>query len=204
MHFMKLTWDESAGKYRRSDGRVVTAREVRLALDRDLLVLRNEAARLTERMRTGELAIDVWRAELRTLIKQTHLTSTAIAAGGRSQVSQAEWGLAGQIIREEYGHLDGWVVDILNGDAPLDGRMQSRAQLYAEAGRNSFHEAERRDQQQRGMDLEKSVLHPAEHCWQCLAEAEAGFRPIGEMVPIGSRECGRRCRCTVVYARAAA
>jgi predicted ABC-type ATPase len=51
------------------------------------------------------------------------------------------------------------------------------------------------------MDLEKSVLHPAEHCQQCITESDAGFRPIGEMVPIGSRTCGRNCRCTVVYQR---
>lgn len=206
---MKLIWDEDSGRYRRPGGQTISRLEVRQALDRDARAIARHAAEITEELRENQLTIMEWRESMREMIKQTHLTSTALAAGGRAQVTQEEWGLAGQIIREEYGFLDDWVVEILNGQAPLDGRMRTRAQLYAEAGRNSYHEAERRDQEARGMEEERSVLHPAEHCDDCLAESEAGpdgdgWRPIGEMIPIGSRRCGRRCKCTAQYRQRAA
>jgi hypothetical protein len=199
----KFTWDASAGRYRQANGRVVTQAQVRAAIDRDLQHLNTTAARLAGDLRSGRISLESWRVEMKRIIKHTHMGEAAIAKGGRAQMMPVDYGRVGQIVREEYRHLEGWVNEIKAG-APLDGRLQNRAKLYTQAGRATFHKVERLEMRDHGAEFERSVLHPADHCGQCVAEADAGFRPIGVMVPIGERECGRNCRCTVVYQRSAA
>lgn len=52
-------------------------------------------------------------------------------------------------------------------------------------------------------DLERLVLGEAEHCRECLEDAEKGFVPIGMLRPIGSRLCRTNCYCHMEYASSA-
>lgn len=199
---MRLTWDPDVGRYRRENGRVLSLVEVRRALDADAANLADYAKLLADQVVEGRISLDQWRGEMRTLIKQTHLTAAAMAKGGRAQLTPSDFGRVGQIVKTEYQRLDGWVTELIAGVAPADGRMRPRAAMYAQAGRHTYHQIEAREMLDRGLDEERSVLHPAEHCGECLAEAAAGWRPIGLMIPIGSRTCLRNCRCGVEYRRA--
>lgn len=195
-----LSWDDLAGRYRRADGRFVPATQVREELDKALSNAARRTVTLADDYRAGRIGLVVWRLQMRQVIKETHLYAAALAQGGWAQMTPEAYGRVGQVIRLEYGFLEQWVGQIQGGWV-LDGRLTSRSQLYAAAARGTFHRIQAEQMLRRGMDMEKSVLHPAEHCAQCVSEAAHGFRPIGEMVPIGQRTCLRNCKCTVVYGR---
>lgn len=199
----QLTFDATTGRYIEADGSLVPATAIRAALDGDLARITWETAKIGADLRAGRISLESWRMMMRTLIKQTHLTAATIASGGRASMTPEAYGRVGAAVRQEYAFLEQWVGEITGGWT-LDGRLVSRAALYVQAARNTFHETQSAEMLKRGMTLERSVLHPAEHCAQCLVEAAAGFRPIGQMVPIGERTCGRNCKCTVVYSTEAA
>lgn len=198
-----LRWDAAAGRYRRANGSFVSAGVVRAELDKSLAVTAQRTRALAEDLRAGRISLDGFRTELRAVIKDTQLRSAALARGGWAQMDATAFGRTGQIIRSEYGYLEGWIAEIQAG-APLDGRLNARASLYAQAGRGTFHLVQAEEMVKQGTDLEANVLHPAEHCAECLAQTDMGWVEIGTLVPVGSRECMRNCRCTISYKRSAA
>lgn len=177
---------------------------VRAELDKSLVATASRVRLLGDDLRAGRISLEGWRLEMRTEIKNVHLRSAALARGGWSQMGPVDFGRAGQIIREEYQHLNQWVEEIKTG-LPLDGRLNTRSSLYAQAGRATFHQVQAEEMMKRGMDLVRSVLHPtADHCAECVAERDKGLQEIGQISIPGTRTCGRNCRCTLVFERSAA
>ena len=198
-----LTFDPDLGRYHTAGGRVITAAQVRAEMDRSLLKTAQRTQRLGDDLRAGRISLDVWRVEMKSAIKDAHLRSAALAKGGWDRMTPSDFGRVGQLVRDEYRALEQWTEEIKTG-LPLDGRLRTRGQLYAQAGRATFHQVQAVEMARRGMELERSVLSPADHCGQCVSEDRRGWRPIGQMIPIGERTCGRSCRCTVEFKREAA
>jgi hypothetical protein len=114
-------------------------------------------------------------------------------------MTPADYGRIGQIVRGEYGYLEKFAERIANGQQPLNGNLENYAQMYAEAGRGTYHQVERTVMADAGFTREFNILHPAEHCVGCLGETARGKVPIGALLPVGGRTCRRRCRCTLGY-----
>lgn len=139
---------------------------------------------------------------MRDAIKNIHLYSAAIAKGGWAQLTQADFGRVGKIVRSEYKYLERLASGIGDGSIPLDGRFKDRSSQYAEAGRDTYHEIERATMRAAGYTLESNVLHPAEHCTgagSCVEQTARGKVRIGQLIPIGRRRCLRKCRCSLAY-----
>lgn len=195
------TWNESAKRYTDSRGRFVSKQAVRGAIDRELADADRIVRQLGEDLRNGRISLRDWQTGMRREIKRVHLNGAAAAKGGWAQLSPADYGRIGQIVRGQYGYLEKFAREVERG-LPLDGRFTQRVQLYSQAGRSTYHVADRREMETAGYTEERSRLNPADHCQQCRDEAAAGWRPIGEMVPIGQRQCRSRCKCTVEYRQA--
>lgn len=200
--FPAFTWDVQVRRYRDSGGRLVAQTSVRAALDLALADQSRIARTLSESHRAGRISLNEWALGMREVVKNTQLFSAAAARGGWGQLDAGDFGRVGQTVRSQYDRLAQFTAELEAG-APRDGNFQRRAQMYAQAGRTIFHEVDRQVQAEVGHTEERSVLHPADHCVQCLEEAAAGFRPIGVMIPIGERECLTNCQCTVEFRGAA-
>lgn len=172
--------------------------EVRRAIDQALLAEQRRMLTLATELRGNRITIAAWQEEMRAALKELHLYSAAAARGGFDQMGSAEFGQVGQKLREQYRFLDRFAGEIENG-LQLDGRFTGRVELYAQSGRATYHEHDSRVNEDAGMSEERSVLHPADHCTECVEQAELDWQPIGEMVPIGDRQCRGRCHCTVQY-----
>lgn len=197
-----LTWDAASGRYRDTDtGQWVSRARVRREVDLSLANLTRMTDTLADDLRAGRISLSEWRASMREAIKQVQLGSTAVAKGGLDQMTQADFGRVGQRIRTEYDHLERWVEQIKAG-APFDQRVESRARQYLRSGRSTYLGLEARDMAERGY-LARSVTRPAEHCAECLAEAEKGLVPVDQIVPVGQRTCLSNCKCFLVFERAA-
>lgn len=195
----EFTWDARTGQYRRANGRFVTRAEIRAAIDQALQAETRRARSLTAQLRDGTITLEQWRLDMRQLIKTVHLFDAAAAKGGWAQLTQADYGRVGQIVRSEYHYLEQRALAIASGKTPLDGRLQMYAQMYAQAGRQTYHAVERTVMLDAGFTQERNVLHPAEHCQGCLRETARGWVPIGALVPITQRDCLRNDQCSLEY-----
>jgi hypothetical protein len=193
------TWSEAVRRYRNTQGRFVPSGQVLKALEKDLNGLNLVTDKLTGDYRAGRISLDAFRAELMEIVKHVHLGSATLAKGGRAQMQPADYGRVGQIVREQYGFLDAWVKDIVSGEAPLDGRLTARARQYVTAARPTYVAVRQADVRETGFDQEKSVLSPAEHCGDCISQDAIGWQPIGQMIPIGDRQCRSNDKCRVFY-----
>lgn len=195
-----FTFDDRTGRYRDVEsGRLVGRQVVRLALDQVLESSAREMQALAEGLRNGSVSLGEWQTRMAREVKNVHLASGALAKGGWAQLSPADLGRIGQKVRTQYEFLRGFAAQVANGEQRLDGTLGRRVELYAEAGRGTYHAVEQREMQARGRTEERSLLGAADHCEECVEQAARSWQPLGEMVPIGARVCKARCACSVDY-----
>jgi hypothetical protein len=199
--FSSFRWSPKTGRYVFASGRFVKKADVRKAIDAALEKESGRALLLAQKVRNGTISLSAWRAEMREMIKNVHIYDAAIAKGGFAQLTAADYGRIGQIVRGEYGFLEGFAREIASGKQALDGRFTERAKQYAQAGRKTYHQTERAVMRAAGYTTEFNKLGKAEHCGGCIAETARGHVPIGSLVPIGDRKCRRKCRCSLGYGR---
>lgn len=193
-------WNTAAARfYDRTTGRYVSRDIVRSAID-DLLKQEEQYVRkVSEQLRRGQIDLASWQHEMRQVIKDTHLQVEALARGGWEQLTQADYGRVGAAVREQYQYLDKFTSAIAAENYKLDGRFITRAVMYAKSARPFFHDEQRELLEESGYTHERNVLHPAEHCQQCLDQSALGWVLIGTVVPIGDRQCLSNDRCTMRY-----
>ena len=205
----KFIWEPDAapgGRYRdKSTGRFVKPEVVRGELDSILENSNKDTTQvLAEQLRNRELSVQDWQLEMRAHIKEVHINSIALERGGFQNMTPADYGRAGQIIREQYGYLDKFAKEIQTGEQKLDGTLQARAKLYTEAGRETFYKSKQANitQGDEAATHVASHLNPADHCDECVALDGKIFR-IGDKaykLP-GQRICRKNCKCSEVYYR---
>lgn len=193
-------FNERAYRYIDDRGRFVSGATVRAELDKTLAASQKSMRTMSGQLQTGKISLADWQTGMMREIKNTHLTSAALAKGGWAQMTPADYGRVGAEVGKQYAYLDNFAQQIASGDQRLDGVFMRRADMYFEAGRGTYHEVERSEQGLRGMTEERSILDPtARHCDGCLAEERRGWVPIGNLVRIGARDCLTRCRCRIEY-----
>ena len=199
----------AAGRYiNRANGRFVPQQTIRLELDNVMDNITDRMVSLSQQFRAGTIDGRTFQTESIQLIKQTHLAAGAMEKGGWANMTQADFGRVGQIVRQEYAYFNNLISQIENGTQRLDGTLDNRMRLYGQAGRGTYHKFEREDRAGQGYDEVKRVLHGRDNCKSskrpgCVEEAARGFVPLDELVLIGDTTCLSNCRCSLVYLRTA-
>ena len=200
---MPYRWEPTAGasgRYRDERGRFVASSTVRRELDR-YLDNSDPAKALAEALRGRQLSVADWEIAMRRHIKNTHLNAIALERGGYANMTPADYGRVGQIVREQYAYLKNFGRQIANGEQKLDGTLGVRANLYTQAGRESFYRSKQANLQP-GIDMVMSVRHARDSCAECIALEGKWFK-VGDpayKLP-GQRICLKRCHCTERYGR---
>ncbi len=195
-----FTWHDRSQRYRNvSTGRWVSRVQVRQALDITLDRSRNEVARLSRDLVNGRMNLADWQKQVAREVKTMHMASAALAKGGWAQMTPQDTGRVGRVLRDEYGYLAQFAAQIKSGQQPLDGSLVSRANLYAQAPRGTYHAVEEKGMMTQGKTECRNELGPADHCEGCLQETAKGWVPIGGLVPIGHRLCLSNCHCRLEY-----
>jgi hypothetical protein len=114
-------------------------------------------------------------------------------------MTPADYGRAGQIIREQYGYLKGFANDIASGKQRLDGTLGVRAKLYSQAGRNSYYRSKAANMSDK-VTHQMSVRSARDSCRQCLDLDRKVFRIDDASFPLpGRRVCNHNCQCHLAY-----
>lgn len=195
-----LSWDRGVARYRNvGTGRFVAWTKVRTDIDRYLDGSGKTLSAIAERLQLGITEPAEFVAEMSSELRLIHAAAAASAKGGWEQMTPATFGQLGADIRRQYFYLRGWGSDLVSGQAPLDGRLLVRAQMYGQAARGTFEDVRRADQLAVGMREERLVRHASDSCPDCVADASRGFLPLHTLRPIGSRQCKSLCKCTFDY-----
>lgn len=192
-------WNDALKRYIAPNGRIVSQAQVRAALDEALRAADAEAQALAAQLRAGAISLVEWEAAMRVLVKDVQLYGVASAAGGWAQLTPREFGRIGSLTRMQYDRLYNFARQIASGEQRLDGSMIVRASLYAKSGRNAFYRQLDVEMTEIEMDQERNILHPADHCGDCVAMASLGWVPRGTLIRVGERQCLGNCRCTIEY-----
>lgn len=199
----RYRWEPDAGvsgRYRDTrTGRFVPAATVRRELDVYIDASDDAARALTKALRNRELSLADWELAMRREIKRTHLNAIALERGGWSNLRPADFGRAGQIIREQYGYLRRFAQQIADGTQKLDGTLARRAELYTAAGRNSWYRSKAANMTGK-VTHQMSVRSARDSCWQCRELDRKVFRIDDASFPLpGRRVCNHNCRCHLAY-----
>lgn len=154
-------------------------------------------AALTGRLRAGTIDLPTWQTGMAAEIKTLHVAMATAAKGGKAQMSPADWGRVGQRIREQYRYLDGFARGVADGRQPLDGRLVSRARLYADAGRTAYGETVRQLWADKGEVQERWLRRASESCPGCVEQSARGWVAEGVLPALGTQQCRSRCRCEI-------
>lgn len=191
-------WNAQSQRYTElATGRFVPLADVKRAIGGSNGVIVNariEIETISEQMARGEIEIDEWQDRMGLAVKNLDLATMAAGKGGIAQLTQRDYGLAGQRLRFDYERLELFARDIESGRIK-GNRIIQRAKLYAER-RNGIYENTRRDAALEVFTQERRTLGNAEHCDVCIEEAAKGWVEIGTLKKLGDSPCLMRCKCS--------
>lgn len=199
----QFRWNSVSKRYIAPNGRFVSIERVRQALNDFIDLTTGNMKALSQDLVEGRISLGAWQKEMQVLIKQTNLAGASVERGGWYQMTPSDFGAVGQKIRGEYEYLQNFANQIASGEQRLDGTLWSRAQLYGQQGRVTYHDFAAREASRQGMDEESSTTTGTEHCQSCIDEEDKGWVPRGTLKPIGDRTCLSHCNCFMSYRNSA-
>ena len=199
----RYLWEPDAGiggRYRDTlTGRFVSGVTVRRELDTYLDVSDDVMTALAEQLRGRGVSLADWELAMRREIKRTHLNAIALERGGYANMRPSDYGRAGQIIREQYGYLRGFVADIASKKQRLDGTLRVRMRLYSQAGRETFYRSKHANMSAAVTHV-GSVRHARDSCTECVDFDGVWYGLSDRRYKIpGRRICNKNCRCSERY-----
>lgn len=203
--YSALVYDRRAARYRGVDGKFKDPRAVRQIIERDIDATKARMESHARRAQSGQISVEAWRDLQAREIKALHLANLAAAKGGFHALTPADFGRAGQAIRGEYAYLRAFAEKAANDPAYLasDGFV-SRAASYGDSGLATFEATRKAEEEAVGMIYAVNILDDgAHHCTRkgatesCPQQTDKGAALSSEIVSVGRRSCGPRCRCTV-------
>lgn len=197
---MPNLWSAETGRYLRPNGTPIPDAEVRAGLRQIVSDSADRLQVLTERFQAGRLDLVGWREAMRAELRTSVGTAASLANGGLQQMGPSQRGVLSGLLRQQYGYLDVFSLDMSQGRV-TDAQMLARARQYAGAATPAFETFRRRGAQGRGHTEEANQLGAADHCPDCLAETARGFVPLGSLSLPGTRQCLGNCSCSITTRR---
>lgn len=200
----EFQYSKSTGNYRyKSSGHAVLPETVNGWVDKLAERMKQNLGQIAEDHRAGKITLPEWVIRTGEEIRNAHRSVAIIAAGGKGNMTQADWGFVGAQLRRELQYLNNFANEIENlpPGSKLSAAFVSRAKSYGAAIYETYEKARRRRITAEGQaDLEENVLEPgAEHCAGCLEASAQGIVPLGTLTAIGDRDCKSKCRCRLRY-----
>lgn len=190
-----VVWDPRG--YFTIGGRKVGVLTIRRLLDRVEKVGAGRLRRLARSYFAGRITLAQWRTEMERAVAASHLLFGALALG--SLEAAAESLVVAERIAGQKRYVAGFGEDLRNNKVS-QARGESRASSYLLAAAVTYFVIEQAVQAQgpKPKTQAKRIRRASESCPGCLIYA-GRWIPISQMPPIGSLDCGSRCRCYLIY-----
>jgi len=195
----QFRWNSTAKRYIGSNGQFVSKTAIRSGLDTFITQATDTMGTISRQLVSGEMSLAQWQTEMMVLSKDANLAGAALERGGWYSMDPSDFGRVGAKQRGEYTFLNNFADEIASGTQRLDGTLPNRARLYGEQGRVTYYDFAEASAKRDGFAEERSRLTPSDSCDGCITEERKGWQKLGQMVPIGDRDCLSNCNCYVEY-----
>jgi hypothetical protein len=199
-------WDPSVARFRDEAGQFVANDVVQGYVDDSLFSLGNAIDPIVDLALDGTITPGDLETQIREHLKREYLRQYYLGIGGRKQMTQADYGSIGGMLRFQYDKLSGFIEEIASGDLS-EARIRARMRMYTNSARQAFEKAKHKSKTNAGYRYMRWVLNPAlENCEDCQAFAAMGWQLIvddpfdGCMPSTGCTVCLTNCGCFVEYA----
>lgn len=98
------------------------------------------AAGLASQVVTGALRVDHWETTMRQALKTQYINQYVVGRGGLPQMTFRDWGIIGNMVKDQYHYLNGFAADIASGRLS-EAQIQARARMYINAAHEAFERA---------------------------------------------------------------
>lgn len=191
------TWERSTQRFRGAGGRFVRGDQIEYAFRRAQESVRRSLESYAEGVLSGSLSLSRFQSLAGTRIKEGHILAVTLARGGVEQMDEAARLSASVYVRQQYAALRTFVAEVEAEEWPLT-RLRQRIVLYAVSMWTTYNNERRASARDAGLTEERSILHPTDRtCEACREQADRGWVPLGDLVPIGERTCLMNCRCSL-------
>lgn len=198
------SFNPKTGRYRdNATGRFISRRVVIAEVDKIAASSKSRLQYEVRKLARGKITVDRFQRNTARILKDSHLQSAMLGAGGKGGLTPQVRGYVGGVLSGEYNRINKMAMDLKAGKITRKQAL-SRMVNYGEGVRSSFFYADQRSQLRTGRRLAKRLLTPgAAHCQECISYERRSWTPIEEIVPVGVRcSCRGRCRCVVHYKNA--
>jgi hypothetical protein len=210
-----FAWDErmAGGRYRHVKpdgtlGKLVAARDIASAVTD----ISDRSARrfsdMAEAVVRGNISAADFQEAMMGELKNLYGATSALARGGYANMTPAEWGRNGGILRKEYEYLADFA-QALNNEELTVAQARARAALYPGKAFSRYWDEDRRLKRAGGFTEERwRAVGDERTCTSTDGKTGCAERHAMGWVPIGTHEtspdagdtpCLGNCRCTLEY-----
>lgn len=162
------TYDNTSRRYRNTTtGQYIGQRQMTELRDQFAAAKREGTQALAADLASGAKSVQEFDVAFRREIKTAYIDQYVLGKGGRGNMTQADWGRVGQMVREQYIFARDFARDIADGKLS-EAQIAQRASLYFDSSTQAF---------ERG----RAASH--------------GDLQLPEYPADGSQQCRSRCKC---------
>jgi hypothetical protein len=173
---------------------VAAMRDYTIRIEREL---GKRLTALSTQLEAGEITVAQWQAEFERNIATAHVLMAALALGGiKAALANDE---VRRRIDAELKYARNFARQIRDDDAGSPKQIAARSKSYLLGAAITFGILLQRARALIGVQTEcRRVRRASESCPGCVSYAYR-WMPINVMPPIGSLQCGHRCRCFLEF-----
>lgn len=146
------------------------------------------------------ISLATWEETTATTLKQLHVQEYVLGRGGIKNMTARDYGIIGNILREEYRFLRGFSQDLKAGMS--EAQFKYRLGLYANSAYGSYERGRLESHIAAGYRWEKRIRGATESCLECIAYERLGWQPIGSLPnPTESCTCQANCKCSKQFSK---
>jgi hypothetical protein len=200
-------YDPVSNRYKPIPGNAVRLAILRIAKATEL-----EIRSLSLQLINGMISREKWYSSVSSLLRTEYQTSWLAGIGGIENMTSYELQRFYEVFSAQFRWLNNFMEEIISGKQPLNGRLVTRAAMYARAGNGFYQNNLLRIAERNGFREVRRILGPNEnHCSDkevknatrpgCLELWREGWMPIWQMTPIAEALCLSNCLCSLKFRR---
>lgn len=112
---LAFSWDNIVHRFRYGNGRYVSTTTIENARQSLVDSLKVENEKLAQRLVDGKITVSQWEKEMRDNLRRVYTTQYLLGRGGINNMTQRDWGIIGNNLRQSYSYLRGYSTDLNNG-----------------------------------------------------------------------------------------
>lgn len=123
--------------YRDGDGNVLSQETLRSVRDDYIEEISYLVSDFAANLESGAWTVPQFENAMRTRLKNAYVAEYVLGAGGADQMTQADYGRIGNMLRRQYGYLRSFLEDVAAGDESA-GTAAERARNFLGSARQAF------------------------------------------------------------------